>query len=368
VFGVLEELETAIDKAAACEEPLDAVRLRRLLDRAESVWVHAVGHADRDRVWVEEGFVSCASWLREQCRLDHNHAASTVKLARTLRAMPLVAEAFAAGEISRQHAQAISYGHAGARADAFEELDETFADAARKLRPYQLRKAVQYITDSLDGDGGRYRDRDQYARRRFHLSNGLDGMAFGDLVLEPEGKELLETAINSAMASDRAAHDLRSHAQRRYDALIDVIRAGLAHLPDGPGRHNPAHVSAIYDVRVFEETNPVLAATMRCEAAYGPISRSTLERWACDCKVSRIIVDGDGEVLDVGRSSYTATPAQWRALVVRDGGCVEPGCDRPSGWCDVHHKQSWEDGGETNLDNLELRCRRHHRRVHGHGP
>jgi len=35
--------------------------------------------------------------------------------------------------------------------------------------------------------------------------------------------------------------------------------------------------------------------------------------------------------------------------------------------CDGHHLVHWIDGGETNLDNLVLLCRRHHRMVHEGG-
>jgi Domain of unknown function (DUF222) len=74
------------------------------------------------------------------------------------------------------------------------------------------------------------------------------------------------------------------------------------------------------------------------------------------------------EPLDVGRASRVATPAQRRALAARDGGCLFPGCDTPPLWCEPHHWLiHWIDGGETNLDNLALLCRRHHRFVHEDG-
>jgi hypothetical protein len=53
-----------------------------------------------------------------------------------------------------------------------------------------------------------------------------------------------------------------------------------------------------------------------------------------------------------------------RALIVRDKGCAFPGCDRPPGWCEAHHIQSWLDGGSTALSNLVLLCNHHHERVH----
>ena len=56
--------------------------------------------------------------------------------------------------------------------------------------------------------------------------------------------------------------------------------------------------------------------------------------------------------------------AQRSALAVRDRHCRFPGCDRPGSWCDAHHVWHWSEGGPTDLDNLVLLCRRHHRMLH----
>jgi hypothetical protein len=71
--------------------------------------------------------------------------------------------------------------------------------------------------------------------------------------------------------------------------------------------------------------------------------------------------------LDLGRSTRVIHPTQRAALAVRDRGCVFPGCDRPLAWCDAHHLRHWLDGGPTDLANLALVCRTHHRRVHEEG-
>jgi hypothetical protein len=71
--------------------------------------------------------------------------------------------------------------------------------------------------------------------------------------------------------------------------------------------------------------------------------------------------------LDVGRTTRVISPAQRTALAVRDGGCVFPGCQRPLAWCDAHHLWHWIDGGPTDLPNLALLCRAHHRAVHEGG-
>jgi hypothetical protein len=99
----------------------------------------------------------------------------------------------------------------------------------------------------------------------------------------------------------------------------------------------------------------------------GLISPATARRIACCAGIQRVVLDPNGAVLDVGREYRTATPAQFAALTARDGGCVFPGCTRPSAWCIAHHIAHWADGGPTDLDNLALLCGHHHTVVHHHG-
>jgi hypothetical protein len=73
---------------------------------------------------------------------------------------------------------------------------------------------------------------------------------------------------------------------------------------------------------------------------------------------------GKSEVLDVGRTTRTVTPAMWAALVTRDEHCQAPGCDRPPADCEAHHIEHWSRGGSTSLDNLKLYCWKHHRERH----
>jgi Domain of unknown function (DUF222)/HNH endonuclease len=99
----------------------------------------------------------------------------------------------------------------------------------------------------------------------------------------------------------------------------------------------------------------------------GPVPPDTARRISCDAGVTRLLTAGPGRLLDLGRTTRTITRAQRRALAVRDGGCRFPGCDRPPQWTDGHHIQHWVDGGPTDLDNLLLLCRTHHRFCHEAG-
>jgi hypothetical protein len=98
-----------------------------------------------------------------------------------------------------------------------------------------------------------------------------------------------------------------------------------------------------------------------------PVSTATVQRIACDCSVMRVVLDGESMIVDVGRSKPKIHGSLRKALWLRDKHCQWPGCERPASWCDGHHVWHWIHGGPTDLDNLTLLCKRHHRLVHEGG-
>jgi len=69
----------------------------------------------------------------------------------------------------------------------------------------------------------------------------------------------------------------------------------------------------------------------------GPIDAASARRIACDAKVIPVVLGSRSEPLDLGRATYTVPTALRRALILRDGGCAFPGCDRTYRWCHGHH-------------------------------
>ena len=87
------------------------------------------------------------------------------------------------------------------------------------------------------------------------------------------------------------------------------------------------------------------------------ISAAQARQWACDAKIIPVVMGGKSEPLDVGRAMRTVPLSIRRALVARDRGYVFPGCDRPPGMCQAHHRRHWINGDETTADNKTLaRC------------
>lgn len=95
-----------------------------------------------------------------------------------------------------------------------------------------------------------------------------------------------------------------------------------------------------------------------------PINFSELQTLLCSSVLQRVVVNQEGEVLDVGRKHRIATKHQAAAVIARDRTCRYPGCDRTIGSSEIHHSQYWRDGGKTDIDNLVMLCWYHHKHVH----
>ena len=99
----------------------------------------------------------------------------------------------------------------------------------------------------------------------------------------------------------------------------------------------------------------------------GPVAPEVLRRLACEGAVIPVYVGPGADRLNMGRTIRIANRTQRRNLQLRDSGCMFPGCSVPPEHCIAHHMVWWENGGVTDIRNLVLLCRYHHKAVHGGG-
>jgi hypothetical protein len=275
--------------------------------------------------------------------------------------MPATAAAFAEGEIGYRHARVIAQAveASPACAETVGDAEPILVEFAREHDPAALRRLVAHWQHRVDADAFDRGEQERFDRRAFHLSPLLDGMHALNGLLDAEGAAVVNTAIN---AFDRPLPDeTRTPRQRRADALVEICRQMLDRrdLPVTGGEKPHLNLG------VGLETLLQLPGAPAAHLGWGgPISAEAVLRLACDCGLSRIITSGESQPLDVGRRTPTIPAPLRRAVIARDKVCREPGCDRPWEWCDVHHIVHWVDGGESKLDNLELRCHPHHRAEH----
>ena len=204
-------------------------------------------------------------------------------------------------------------------------------------------------------------ERRAWPQRGFTLSPPVAGLVRIGGHLTVEDAAIVSAALDP-LSGPGMHTDARSPAQCRADALVEVCQLALrtGELPDNGGEPPQLAVTVAYDPLARQVRTGRLDNGDR-------VSPATVRRVACDARVLPVVLSGAGHVLDAGRARRLATGPLRRALVVRDRGCAFPDCDRPPRWCEAHHLRSWTAGGRTDLSNLVLLCRRHHRLIHdGH--
>ncbi|GAA0369126.1 hypothetical protein GCM10009530_18950 [Microbispora corallina] len=88
---------------------------------------------------------------------------------------------------------------------------------------------------------------------------------------------------------------------------------------------------------------------------------SDIRRLARSSTLIRLVMNADGQVLDMGRKVRLATPAQRRAVLARYATCWVDGCPLPATMCQIDHVDDWSNGGRTDLDRLGPACQFHNR-------
>ncbi len=228
------------------------------------------------------------------------------------------------------------------------QAEDDLLTVAILANPETTHRAAQSWAHTLDPQAEAMTQAQQHEARELYLDRTFDGMLSVNGRLDREAGDVLLTAIG-ALSTPRTGDDLRTSPQRRADALTELCQQVLSagDLPEVAGER--PHLNLTVSLETLEQRAGAPAAQL---GHTGPVIAETARRLACDASISRIITDGKSQVLDVGRRTRTISPALRRALVVRDAGCVHPGCDRPPSWCEGHHLRHWVDGGPTDLANL----------------
>ncbi len=342
----------------ASAEPMDAIEndelleqvatLREDLDRLEVQLRRRVKSMNERSAHGRDGYSSATAFLKYRCRMTGGSAQRLVTEANSLADMALTAKLAAGGRLSLDQARLLIRAKQQ-HPEQFEQDESTLTDVVQQARFVSDARAMiahwsQAVSDHVGRDAA-------FERRALFVSKTFDGMVRLDGWLDAKAGEIVMDALDSAMPP-RAAEDVRSPAQRRADALVDLV--------SGRSRSRVPEIV----VHVADER---MSGTVAETQGGSVLDDAWLERLACDCTVHRVVFGPGSKPIDVGRRHRLVTGAQRRALVARDRHCRFRGCDRPARWTDAHHVVPWMKGGRTDMDNLVLLCRFHHTLVHEGG-
>ena len=331
------------------------------------------------------GAQSMTTWLRELLNLPEGDARSRVVVARKTAQrgqdpgtdpsaeLPATARALESGAASIDHGRVIAEGIAKLPSSTGDEergeAEALLAEHARTVSPRKLRVLAERIRYHLDQDGAAQDEQHQVEHRTLHLGTAWDGMTVLTGRLDRETGAKLRAALDPLAAprpSEGGTRDPRTAGKRNADALETLVNTALSgEQAHAAGSARPQITVTIDhdDLRARVETAPDGGVL---EPLGQPITAENARRLACDAEILPIVLGGESQPLDVGRSRRTAPEHLRSALTTRDGRCAFPSCDQPPGSSEAHHVRHWADGGTTALDNLVMLCGHHHRTIHNH--
>jgi Domain of unknown function (DUF222) len=332
-----------------------------------------LGDFDARRGWASWEMNSCAAWLSWKCQMSSGTAREHVRVARSLRGLPVIRGEFGAGRLSYAKVRALTR-------IAAPETEAGLAELAGPMTANQLERFARAHRQVSSAD-----DQAARVRRRLAWRFEDDGSLSGTFRLPPLQGAVLLKALRAAAgdlehphaADPEHPHDrperagsaeppadgqpLAPTSTSLADGLLVIAESFLAEkvaaAADPEVYQVVVHVGtdAITPGRPPAGAGDVSAETSgsspqppdhpanpaRCHVEDGPaISVSTAQMITCSAALSWMRHDSDGKVLDLGRRRRRPTAALRRAARERDScRCRFPGCE--SRRIDLHHIQYW---------------------------
>ena len=375
------ELLSALDELEVSQRALDAQRMALLAE------THHRAVTERK------------AGLKLKSYLGHTHhvagatSARQVATARKLRVLPEIADALQLGWISFDHAALLARLCVPRVEAIMVELQPRFVELAITTRFEQWAHDVRWLITVADQDGPGPGPLGE-PQNRLRMTDGLDGSLHLDIDLygasaakvrasllkegerqwrhqtckpQPgpaDGGDTEQSATDANGEGDTGTaceHDgtFAEYPQRSLllaDGLVELIGKGTVARANGK--------MPVTDVTLIVPASGPLQGWTPDGVR---LQDGTIRRLLCDAVFIPVVVDNLGVPLDMGLAKRLYKPNQRRAIMVRDGGCGNPGCDLPWDWCEIHHVEHWEHDGPTDLPNGLPACSFHHDLWHSEG-
>ncbi|MGO3797519.1 MAG: DUF222 domain-containing protein [Pauljensenia sp.] len=162
-------------------------------------------------------------------------------------------------------------------------------------------------------------------------------------------------------ATEDGPPEHRSPTQRRHDALAGVLTIAASH--DQTPRLGGTAPTLVVTASIDQLSDPSGVAFLQGagDPTQSAVGVHVAQHTGCSGAVQKVLLGTDGSILGLTTPQRVFTPHQRRAIALRDGECVIPGCHVPSTWCEVHHVHEHAEGGPTDTSNGVLLCWYHHR-------
>ena len=358
----IDEIDAAGPAGLTSERIRDDLRWlatrQRALEAMQARWLAELDRRREERELPDDP-TGCAPWLQQHLHLTANAAYAQIRTARQLEHLQRTAAALRDGRIGAQHVSVICRAMEQAARTTMEpsDLEAMLVDAAERMDPHSLHRHWLQLRHQADREAAEAAEEEQRRRSWLNLWQTPHGVFRLEGELDPETGCTLKTALRAIMGRRPRRDDDRSPAERRAAALGELARRQLdaGTLPTLGGEK--PHLMLIAELSTLR----LEPGSRMAQLDWGPlVTGQTARRIAEDADITPVLVDGEGDILHVGRRTRTVSPRMRKALNLRDRHCQAPGCDVVPELCVPHHRRHWADGGPTKLPNLRLYCDVHH--------
>jgi len=386
------DLEACLDRIEAYElEREDEAghdRFLRAVARGQSrlaaQHLRGLASADRSHVAALSGAASTGQWAARLVNADPVEAQGQVRLAQGLERRTLTQRALASGEVSSAHASVIVRADrdlpVGVTPTQRLDVEAALVEKAKTLSPGALRRVARRSLAAIEADvavvdaheNALVAAEEEVARSRTSLTlhDNNDGTVTGRFTIPTAQGHLLRKILETMTAPRRAR---LGASQAQAGAALGVAGSvgweharGLAfcelieHLPTD---HLHPRTAATVVVTLSHETLQSALKVAHLDTG-AELSAGEARRLACGARILPAVLGGASLPLDLGRSSRLYSEPQRTALGLKFDSCAADGCERPFAWCELHHRQPWSHGGNTDLADAVPLCHFHHQRIH----
>jgi len=334
--------------------------VRGVIDQAELLCARMLREQDRSGGYRADGAPDLTAWMVSDLRMSPEAAQDRVTVARSLEKLPATADLLEHGELNFEQATVVARNANKVRPEDVSRVEGMVLTKALTTDAGQLRRdaaaaVAEVDREALSRDAARVRE-----RRSFNIRDDLEGTAQVSGNLTSELATLLRAGMEPFL-TPAGPDDPRTPAQRRHDALLELVRRGV----DGgkPGERRPKQLVVVAPLSAMrgEDGPPALLQGLV------PLSQEELSEIACDSVLSVVLRDAKGNIVYAGKGARTFSPAKRRAMLARQATCAFERCSQPAVDCVGHHIVEYSLGGKTIPENEAPLCHAHEAMVHRDG-
>jgi len=327
-------------------ESLD--RQHAVLCAASARLLETIAYLDEAVSWGDDE-ISLECFLAARYSVSSGTAWEWVRVARALRGLPAIWEAYTAGHLSWDQLRPLTKF-------ASSDTDEQWAvEAAGKRVGWLWREARRH--ERVRKQREMKKDAQLRSLRMEWDEQGRNLHVEGDLPAE-------QGAAFQTVVEARAEEVVLEEEDPPFDKQGAKLADALVELVTSSGEQGSLPTLVVHaDASVLTGETPVASLA---EAESGAqITDDAVRRLACDARIEWVL-EADGRAVGIGRRGRAIPGWLGRQLRHRDPECRFDGCGRKRSLI-AHHIVHWARGGPTDLDNLIRLCRTHHRLLHEAG-